>query len=103
MTRFASPVDVRRRPSNAHLVHGGVLFTNLSIPGPTGQGERICRTTKEATVKHYYYNSHDQLKVYMHSFLMTYNFVKRLKTLKGLTPYEYICKIWTREPERFKG
>jgi len=22
--------------------------------------------------------------------------------LKGLTPYEYICKIWTTEPERFK-
>ena len=23
----------------------------------------------------------------------------RLKTLGGLTPYEYICKIWTSEPE----
>jgi hypothetical protein len=22
--------------------------------------------------------------------------------LKGLTPYEYICKIWTAEPERFR-
>lgn len=30
-----------------------------------------------------------------------YNFAKRLKTLKGLTPYEYICKLWTRDPERF--
>ena len=25
----------------------------------------------------------------------------RLKTLGGLTPYEYICKIWTSEPDRF--
>ena len=32
---------------------------------------------------------------------MAYNFAKRLKTLKGLTPYEHICKIWTNEPERF--
>ena len=24
-----------------------------------------------------------------------------LKTLNGLTPYEYICKIWTSEPDRF--
>lgn len=24
-----------------------------------------------------------------------------LKTLSGLTPYEYICKIWTSEPDRF--
>ena len=33
---------------------------------------------------------------------MAYNFAKRLKTLKGLTAYEYVCKIWTKEPERFK-
>ncbi len=33
---------------------------------------------------------------------MAYDFTKRLKTLKGLTPYEYVCKIWTQEPERFK-
>jgi hypothetical protein len=24
-----------------------------------------------------------------------------LKTLNGPTPYEYVCKIWTSEPERF--
>jgi hypothetical protein len=30
-----------------------------------------------------------------------YNFARRLKTLGDLTPYEYICKIWTSEPERF--
>jgi hypothetical protein len=30
-----------------------------------------------------------------------YNFAKRLKTLKGLTPYEYICKLWTKGPNRF--
>ncbi|HEY4848492.1 MAG TPA: IS481 family transposase, partial [Methylocella sp.] len=34
-------------------------------------------------------------------FLMAYNFAKRLKTLKGLTPYEYICKIWTIQPKHF--
>lgn len=31
-----------------------------------------------------------------------YNFARRLKTLKGLTPYEFICKCWTTEPNRFK-
>ena len=30
-----------------------------------------------------------------------YNFARRLKTLNGLIPYEYICKIWTSEPDRF--
>ena len=23
------------------------------------------------------------------------------RTLKGLTPYEFICKEWTEEPKRF--
>ena len=26
---------------------------------------------------------------------------KRLKALKGLTPYEYIIKIWQKKPEKF--
>jgi hypothetical protein len=26
-------------------------------------------------------------------FLAAYNFAKRLKTLRGLTPHEYVCKI----------
>ncbi|HKF61068.1 MAG TPA: IS481 family transposase, partial [Dongiaceae bacterium] len=30
-----------------------------------------------------------------------YNFGRRLKTLRGLTPYEAICKAWTTEPQRF--
>jgi len=29
-------------------------------------------------------------------------FVKRLKTLKGLSPCEYICKIWTKKPKGFR-
>ena len=36
------------------------------------------------------------------AFLDAYNFAKRLKTLKGLTPFESICKAWTDEPNRFK-
>jgi hypothetical protein len=59
------------------------------------------RTIKEATVKRYYYQSHDHLKQHLYTFLTAYNFAKRLKTLKGLTPYEYICKIWTTQPKRF--
>ena len=34
-------------------------------------------------------------------FVTAYNFAKRLKTLKGLTPYEYVCGVWTKEPDRF--
>ena len=31
-----------------------------------------------------------------------YNHARRLKTLRGLTPYEFIHQAWTREPERFR-
>ena len=34
-------------------------------------------------------------------FLAAYNFARRLKTLGGLTSYEYISKVWTSEQERF--
>jgi hypothetical protein len=59
------------------------------------------RTIKDATVKRFYYETHDQLRSHLRDFVAAYNFAKRLKTLKGLTPYEYICKLWTKEPDRF--
>ncbi|MDI1252154.1 IS3 family transposase, partial [Thermomonas sp.] len=54
-----------------------------------------------ATVKRYYYENHDQLRSHLADFVTAYNFARRLKTLKGLTPYEYICVRWTKEPQRF--
>ena len=71
-------------------------------PWTNGQVERMNRTLKDATVRRYYYDTHDQLQGHLGNFLAAYNFALRLKTLRGLTPYEYICKIWTSEPQRFR-
>jgi hypothetical protein len=76
-------------------------LTKTNHPWTNGQVERMNRTLKEATVKKYYYQTHQHLKAHLQAFLMAYNFAKRLKTLKGLTPYEYICQCWQKEPERF--
>ena len=76
-------------------------LTKIKHPWTNGQVERMNRTIKDATVKRYHYGSHEQLKTHIYDFIMAYNFAKRLKTLKGLTPYEYVCKKWTIEPERF--
>lgn len=76
-------------------------LTKVSHPWTNGQVERMNRTLKEATVKRYYYNTHNQLKQHLYAFVNAYNFAKRLKTLKGLTPYEFIIKISQSEPERF--
>ena len=76
-------------------------FTKINHPWTNGQVERMNRTIKDATVKRFHYDSHDQLRQHLDDFIAAYNFGRRLKTLKGLTPYEFICKRWTSEPERF--
>jgi transposase InsO family protein len=77
-------------------------LTKIKHPWTNGQVERMNRTIKEATVKRYHYDSHRQLQAHLTDFINAYNYGKRLKTLKGLTPYEYICKIWTKNPARFR-
>ena len=72
-----------------------------TVTPTNGQVERMNRTIKDATVKRYHYDSHDQLRQHLHAFVQAYNFARRLKTLKGLTPYEFICKTWTTQPQRF--
>ncbi|MGA9412319.1 MAG: IS481 family transposase [Roseobacter sp.] len=76
-------------------------LTKPCHPWTNGQVERMNRTLKEATVKRYHYDSHDQLRTHLQMFIDAYNFAKRLKALKGLTPYEFICQCWTKEPKRF--
>lgn len=76
-------------------------LTKPNHPWTNGQVERMNRTIKEATVKRYYYENHDQLRSHLADFVTAYNLARRLKTLKGLTPYEYICARWTKEPQRF--
>ena len=77
-------------------------FTKINHPWTNGQVERMNRTIKEATVKRYHYDSHKQLESHLTNFVDAYNFARRLKTLKRLTPYEFIAKAWTKQPERFR-
>ena len=76
-------------------------LTKPNHPWTNGQVERMNRTIKEATVNRYHYETHDQLRQHLADFVTAYNFARRLKTLRGLTPYEAICKAWTTEPQRF--
>ena len=41
------------------------------------------RTIKDATVKRYHHENHDQLRQHLADFVAAYNFGRRLKTLKG--------------------
>ena len=83
--------------------------TKINSPWINGQVERptpplsgwVNRTIKEATVQLYHYDSHKQLTEHLQAFIGAYNFGKRLKTLKGLTPYEFICQQWDKTPKVF--
>ncbi|SEP37980.1 Integrase core domain-containing protein [Rhizobium tibeticum] len=75
--------------------------TKAKHPWTNGQVERMNRTIKDATVRRFYYEIHDQLRQHLADFVAAYNFGRRLKILKGLTPYEFICKAWASQPERF--
>jgi hypothetical protein len=46
--------------------------------------------------------THDALRAHLPAFVAAYNFAKQLKSLGGLTPFEAICKAWTKEPHRFR-
>ena len=60
------------------------------------------RTLKEATVKRYPYDSHEQLREHLAAFLDADNFARRLRTLRGLTPYEATCRAWADNPDQFR-
>ena len=88
---------------HAILTDNGIehRLTKPKHPWTNGQVERMNRTIKEATVKRFHHESHDQPRTHLADFTAAYNFARRLKTVSGFAPYEYIAKIWTSEPDRF--
>ena len=58
------------------------------------------RRVKDATTERFYYDGHDQLRRHPADFIDAKNCGRRLKTLKGHTPYEFVCKLWTNQSKR---
>jgi hypothetical protein len=42
------------------------------------------------------------LRDHLAASLDAYGLAKRLKTLKGMMPFEYICRNWADDPDRFR-
>lgn len=109
--QFTFPPRYKDGPTATYMTHmfdmrcqeNGIehRLTKVRHPWTNGQVERMNRTIKDATVKRYHYDDHEQLRSHLGDFINAYNYARRLKTLSGLTPYEYICKIWTNEPQKF--
>jgi len=71
-------------------------------PWTNGQGERMNRTVKDATVNAFHYQDRENLKAHVIAFVSAYNFAKHLKALKWQTPFQSICAAWTHDPTVFK-
>jgi transposase InsO family protein len=67
-------------------------LTKPNHPRTNGQVGRMNTTIKQATVKRYHYDIHDQPRRNLCDFLDAYNYARRFKTLTGLIPYDYICE-----------
>lgn len=59
------------------------------------------RTIKEATVQRFHYQNTAELNRHLQAFLLAYNHGKRLKTLRGLTPHEFVYAQWQKNPTIF--
>ncbi len=65
-------------------------------PSTNGQVERMERAIKDATAKRLPYEAHDQLFAHLADFMAADNCARSLKSLSGLTPFDYICKVGLR-------
>jgi hypothetical protein len=77
-------------------------LTKPRHPWTNGQVERMNRTLKKATVTRFYYETHQHFSRHLIDFINAYNFARRLKTLKGLIPYEYSSALQIKEPHPFE-
>ena len=59
-----------------------------------------CLYALQATIPHLTRSS--LLRRHLDDFISAYHFARRLKALKGPTPYEYVCSVWTSDPKQFR-
>jgi len=77
-------------------------LTRFKHPWTNGQVEVFCRVLKDHTTKAYHYDSIEQLKHHIMSFLLLYNYQKKLKSLNYKTPYDIIVDNYNIKPYLFK-
>ncbi|MES1936331.1 IS481 family transposase [Salinisphaera hydrothermalis] len=96
------PLNRRSRFDQRCVAHGiEHRLTRPNHPWTNGQVERMNQTLKAATIKRYHYADLEQLQSHLQTFLAAYNYAKKLKTLKGKTPAEFISAEWARDPQPF--
>lgn len=91
-SRHSFDVACRGRQIKHHL---------LPTDQPWGQIGAIKTPLPGSSTSGVHYDSHDELQEHFLAFFETYNFDRRLKTLRGLTPFEFVCQCWKEAPGDF--
>ncbi len=77
-------------------------LTKFKHPWTNGQVEIFNKTIKKATTKTYYYETIEELKKHLMSYLLYYNHQKKLKALKFKSPYDRLLEKFNSNREFFK-
>jgi len=97
----ANGIEHRLTKPNQPWTNGQVGRMNRTIKDGVADQKPIRGISLPLNVKRLHSDNHDQLRTHLADFMAADNFARRLKTLGSLTPYDYICKIWTSEVDRF--
>lgn len=97
----ANGIEHRLTKPNHPWTNGQVERMNRTIKQGEADQETLWEKVSSPNVRRFHHDSHEQRRTHLADFMAADNFARRLKTLGGLTPYGYVCKIWTSEPDRF--
>jgi len=76
-------------------------LTKFRHPWTNGQVEIFNKKIKAYTTKKYYYETVKQLKEHVMAFLLSYNYQKKLKALKYISPYDKLLQIFKTNEQLF--
>ncbi|WP_375392896.1 IS3 family transposase [uncultured Sphingomonas sp.] len=81
---------------------GGEVASNRdSGDAHLGRLARTARGHQRHRAGRYQHHTHGQLETHLTDFIRAYNYARWLKTLRGLTPHEFICKAMADDSQRF--
>ena len=76
-------------------------LTKFRHPWTNGQVEIFNKKIKAYTTKKYYYETVKQFKEHVMAFLLAYNYQKKLKALKYISPYDKLLQLFDTNEQLF--
>jgi transposase len=76
-------------------------LTTIRNPWTSGRVERMGRMIQQAGDDRIGHKGDADLARYLRDFVRAYNHGRRLKTLQGLTPHDFICRKWQADAQSF--